>query len=105
MPNMYLIMAFATIALTIFLVSGGTALVKMFLHESIADPNPKITSLSPAAMFFTFLGVIGLLLVRLSGENFLGGEEKLAGRQFNIGMMCVFTAYSCLEVLLVVGLT
>jgi len=106
MISLQTLLQFAIIAVAIFLATGGVALVNTLIngHSSSNDPYPKLTALTPIAMFLIILGVTGVFLVILSPQNIRNGNVKLAEKQFWVGFTLMFTCYVCLELLFRLGL-
>ena len=93
------------VAIVIFLATGGIALINMLVNgPSKNDPYPKLTSLTPTAMFLTILGTTGVFLLVLSPRNVRVGNVKLAEKQFWVGFTLLFMCYVGLELLLRLGL-
>ena len=105
MVSTQLLLTIATIAVALFLMSGGMSLLNMLINgPQLSEPYPKIVALTPIAMFLTVLGVTGAYLVMLVPSNLKNGNGNLAQKQLFIGGTLLVGAYLGLELLLNFGL-
>lgn len=86
--------AFATIivlATATFLVSGGLAFVTFLMgSQQTTALSPYELSLTPAALAFLIIALMGIFMLILAGPNFQHGNVTLAKKQLIVGFTFIF---------------
>jgi hypothetical protein len=91
---------------TIFLLGGGFDVIKSFAGgeaDASLMSNPKVTGLSPVVMVLYAFGFFGVMFIFWSGRN-MKTNEKLAIKQFYVGLVMVFVVYALVTLVLRVGM-
>ena len=91
----------------LFLLGGGLDVIKSFIGgEADAQlmDNPKATGLSPVIIVLYAFGFLGIMFFYWGGTNFKT-NEKMAIKQFIVGLVMITIVYALVTLLYRIGMS